>query len=178
MELLDDIRDVLDAFLWPEPDSRQIKKRDRILAAATKRFIVHGYRKTAVEDVARDAGIGKGTVYLYYRNKAELLFHTVALEKRQYLSSLEPLRDASLSPVERLRALVALALAMSRRMPLVNRLTRGDRELEQALSEIDGDLLEYVNHQQSAMVGALIDDATGRSWPAPSSSSGPVCWWI
>jgi TetR/AcrR family transcriptional regulator, fatty acid metabolism regulator protein len=48
-------------------------KRDRILAAATRVFARHGFFGAQVADVARDAGIAAGTVYLYFRGKDDLL---------------------------------------------------------------------------------------------------------
>ncbi|GAB4516617.1 MAG: hypothetical protein Tsb0020_35260 [Haliangiales bacterium] len=47
-------------------------KRAAILDAAVSLFSHYGYRRTSVEDVAKEAGIAKGTVYLYYRNKQAL----------------------------------------------------------------------------------------------------------
>ena len=41
----------------------------KILDAAQKLFNTRGLRKTTVEDIARDAGIGKGTVYNYFDDK-------------------------------------------------------------------------------------------------------------
>ncbi len=41
----------------------------KILGAAQKLFNTRGLRKTTVEDIARDAGIGKGTVYNYFEDK-------------------------------------------------------------------------------------------------------------
>jgi AcrR family transcriptional regulator len=41
----------------------------KILDAAQKLFNTRGLRKTTVEDIARDAGIGKGTIYNYFEDK-------------------------------------------------------------------------------------------------------------
>ncbi len=48
------------------------KKRAAILAAAQVCFSRNGVRRTAIEDVAREAGIAKGTIYLYFASKEEL----------------------------------------------------------------------------------------------------------
>src|ERR1700719_3973000 len=47
-------------------------KRDRILDAAQKLFVRYGVKRTSIDDVAREAGIAKGTVYLSFKTKAEL----------------------------------------------------------------------------------------------------------
>lgn len=52
-------------------------KREAILAAALELFGRYGFRRTSIDDIAREAGIAKGTVYLYVENK-EALFRTLA----------------------------------------------------------------------------------------------------
>lgn len=51
--------------------------RDRILDAAERLLGRFGYRKMTVEDIASEAGIGKGTVYLSFPSKEEVLLSTV-----------------------------------------------------------------------------------------------------
>ncbi len=51
--------------------------RDAILRAATEVFARYGFKKASVDDIARRAGTGKGTVYLHFDSK-EALFATVA----------------------------------------------------------------------------------------------------
>ena len=53
-------------------------KRQRILAAATAVFAERDFHRVLVSEVASRAGVGKGTVYLYFPTKDHL--HRVALE--------------------------------------------------------------------------------------------------
>ena len=48
------------------------KKRQLIMDAALQVFVENGYEKTKIIDVARTAGIGKGTVYEYFESKEDL----------------------------------------------------------------------------------------------------------
>ena len=48
-------------------------KRKMIADAALKVFRKHGYPKTRMLDIAQAAGIGKGTVYEYFKDKADIL---------------------------------------------------------------------------------------------------------
>lgn len=162
---LEHIAAQLDAFLRPQQDDRQARKRERILAAASAQFIAHGYKKASIEDIARQAGVAKGTVYLYYRSKAELLFHAIAREKQQLLYRLAPLREPGLSPLDRLRGYIALGLILNHDMPLVTRLTGGDHEIELAMREVDADVLERINEQQTALTVRLVDEATEGALP-------------
>jgi AcrR family transcriptional regulator len=52
-------------------------KREAILQAALELFGRYGYRRTSIDDIARQAGVAKGTVYLYVENK-EALFRSLS----------------------------------------------------------------------------------------------------
>ena len=47
-------------------------KRAAILDAALKLFSQYGYRRTSIDDIAREAEIAKGTVYLSFKSKEEI----------------------------------------------------------------------------------------------------------
>ena len=55
----------------PAPDERKLRE-ERLLDAATTLLVRWGYRKTTIDDVAREAGVGKGTIYLHWKDKNEL----------------------------------------------------------------------------------------------------------
>ena len=66
----------------PEQPRWERRKQERpaeLLAAALELFTERGYAATRLDDVARRAGVSKGTVYLYYSSKEEL-FKAVILE--------------------------------------------------------------------------------------------------
>ncbi|MGE0564942.1 MAG: TetR/AcrR family transcriptional regulator [Pseudolabrys sp.] len=47
-------------------------KREAILAAALEEFSASGFAATRLDDVAKRAGVAKGTIYLYFRDKDDL----------------------------------------------------------------------------------------------------------
>jgi len=51
----------------------KLERRRRILQAARKVFAQGGYAATRMTDIASAAGVGKGTLYEYFRNKEEIL---------------------------------------------------------------------------------------------------------
>jgi len=57
---------------------------ERVLDAAADLLVRWGYQRVTVEDVARHAGIGKGTVYLHFRTK-DALFLTVLLRSHHHV---------------------------------------------------------------------------------------------
>ena len=51
-------------------------KKEKIIKAAITIFAQTGYAKTRIAEVAEAAGIGKGTIYEYFRSKEDLFFAT------------------------------------------------------------------------------------------------------
>jgi TetR/AcrR family fatty acid metabolism transcriptional regulator len=49
------------------------EKRERILAAAERVFAEHGFFHARVSEIAREAKVADGTIYLYFKNKDDLL---------------------------------------------------------------------------------------------------------
>ena len=49
------------------------EKRERILQGALRAFAQNGFYNTRVSDVASEAGVADGTIYLYFKNKDDLL---------------------------------------------------------------------------------------------------------
>jgi AcrR family transcriptional regulator len=47
-------------------------RREAVLAAALDEFSARGFAATRIDDVARRAGVAKGTIYLYFRDKEAL----------------------------------------------------------------------------------------------------------
>jgi AcrR family transcriptional regulator len=152
----------LEAFVWPAEDQKQQAKRRRILFAASELFIQLGYRKTSIDAIAKRAALAKGTIYLYYGNKAEIVLHAIALEKLTHLKQLvEHIRD-DLTPEDVLRTFIVVAVVMSREMPLTASLLRGDQEISFAMQEVAEPLKVAVGTMRIGAVLELLDDATNH----------------
>lgn len=92
---------------FPDPGMRQTMRRSRrkearpteIIEAASHLFGVKGYSATRLDEVAKRAGVSKGTVYVYFANK-EALFRAVAksaMSSRLDDNKLSPSFDESLA---------------------------------------------------------------------------------
>src|SRR5260370_18840999 len=51
---------------------RAAERREAIIAAAMDEFIAQGFAATRLDDVARRAGVAKGTIYLHFKDKEAL----------------------------------------------------------------------------------------------------------
>lgn len=68
--------------------------RCKILDAARDRMHYYGFKKTTIDEVAADAGVGKGTVYLYFESKEDLaLAILVEFKERTILRMQEIAQD-------------------------------------------------------------------------------------
>ena len=56
----------------PRWERRKEARPQELLASAIELFVERGFASTRLEDVARRAGVSKGTLYLYYANKEDL----------------------------------------------------------------------------------------------------------
>ncbi|AWL05753.1 TetR/AcrR family transcriptional regulator [Massilia oculi] len=56
----------------PRWERRKEARPKELLASAIELFVERGFASTRLEDVARRAGVSKGTLYLYYANKEDL----------------------------------------------------------------------------------------------------------
>lgn len=86
----------------PEESSRRAERRQSIIEAAAKQFATHGYNDCDMECVAAKAGIGKGTLYLYFPGKQELFFACVDLGMKQMQAAVNAAAEAASEPFEKI----------------------------------------------------------------------------
>jgi AcrR family transcriptional regulator len=63
-------------------------KREQILAGATRVFLRDGFAAASMNDITREAGVSKGTIYVYFRDKEDLFVAMVEAKREAFLSSL------------------------------------------------------------------------------------------
>jgi AcrR family transcriptional regulator len=68
---------------------RRAERRQAILAAALKEFSARGFAAARLDDVADAAGIAKGTIYLYFRDKETLFQDLILSEMGPVVATLE-----------------------------------------------------------------------------------------
>jgi AcrR family transcriptional regulator len=71
-------------------------KRERIIEVAQKTFARFGFKKTSIDDVAKGAGVAKGTVYLAVKSKGELYYEVLLRELRDWQAEIVRTIDPSI----------------------------------------------------------------------------------
>jgi AcrR family transcriptional regulator len=104
-------------------------KKENIVCAATQLFARLGFKKTSVDQIAKDAGVAKGTVYLAADTKEDLFYQAVHREVRAYVAEMSKLIDPR-RPADQLLIEVTLAsLRYLDERPLVRGLIFGHHQL-------------------------------------------------
>jgi AcrR family transcriptional regulator len=82
------------------------RRRQQIIVAAKRVFSEKGFNKATMEDIAHEAELSPGTLYLYFKNKEEL-YASLSLRILQYLHiRVEHVNKEELAPEQKMDALV------------------------------------------------------------------------
>ncbi len=85
-------------------------KRESILRAATRVFARNGYFNSKVADIAREADVADGTVYLYFKSKEEILHSIFDQNMAEAIAAGRVLIEKLHDPGEKLRRIAMLHL--------------------------------------------------------------------
>ena len=132
-----------------------IDKRDTILKAAWGLIRHYGYGKTTIDDIAKGAGVAKGTVYLYFRSKAEIMLALTELTNDRIAAELERIARGPGSPEKRLRA--CLMHRILTLYDIVERYPHGSDVISSMLPQIVDRLDRYVRAHGVLLAGILRD---------------------
>jgi len=91
----------------PSLKERQRQERERlILRAAEELLFERGYHDMAIEDLAARVGISKGTVYLHFASKEDLVLALFERGRHDLLQTLDATLSTAATPREKLRAIL------------------------------------------------------------------------
>jgi TetR/AcrR family fatty acid metabolism transcriptional regulator len=93
-----------------ETRERDPEKLQRIVDAAVAVFSERGFHRATMQEVADAAGIAKGTTYLYFASKEQLLEHIFAVALQEYIGLAERVAAMPAPAPERLRRLIVSTL--------------------------------------------------------------------
>jgi TetR/AcrR family transcriptional regulator, fatty acid metabolism regulator protein len=86
---------------------RQRQEREQlILQAAEESLLERGYHDTSIDDIAARVGISKGTVYLHFPSKEDLVLALFDRAIRAFLSAVDETLASAGTPRDKLRAII------------------------------------------------------------------------
>jgi TetR/AcrR family fatty acid metabolism transcriptional regulator len=92
-------------------NSRHSDKYQRILEAAVLVIAEHGYFQSRVSEIAERAGVADGTIYLYFKNKEEILKAAITSAFAEFLQRARRELESLDDPIEQLNRLAHLHLS-------------------------------------------------------------------
>ena len=125
----------------PELPRSSPEKYQRILDAAVAVFAERGFHSSRVSDIATRADVADGTIYLYFKNKEEILMAAIHSAFDAFMKNARTEIATLPSPIDKLRRLAFLhlqAMGSNRNMAIVFQM-----ELRQSVR-----FLEAFSHQQ------------------------------
>jgi len=131
------------------PPRSSPEKYQRILEAAIAVFAERGFHNSRVSDVASRAGVADGTIYLYFKNKEEILMEAINSAFDAFMKHARTEIAAIASPVDKLRRLAFLhleALGSNRNLAIVLQM-----ELRQSVR-----FMEAFSHHQMVEYFAVV----------------------
>jgi AcrR family transcriptional regulator len=155
--------------------------KDSILDATDRLLARYGYRKMTVEDIASEAGIGKGTVYLHFSSKEEVVLSHIDRIVDRLKDRLREIAKSNTTAAERLREMMLTRVLF--RFDSIQHYTQSLNDLLAALrpgllarralyfeaeAQIFGDVLiagrqsgEFSFHDERATAHALLQATNG-----------------
>lgn len=127
-----------------------MNKKHAILEAATKSFTMFGYKATTIDQVAKLAKVGKGTVYNFYHNKEELLQEAVLLMIEEMKKETENNFDPSITFIENVHRAIMRLLKYREQHLLFAKLLEEERQLGtpeviEIIKSINQEIISYVS---------------------------------
>lgn len=86
----------------------ELDKHDQIIEAAVRVFARSGYYNSRVSDIAKEAGIASGTIYLYFKTKDEILVSLFREKMASFVAYLAKAISQEPDALAKLRRLIAL----------------------------------------------------------------------
>jgi AcrR family transcriptional regulator len=131
------------------------RRRQQIIVAAKRVFSEKGFNKATMEDIAKEAELSPGTLYLYFKNKEEL-YASLSLRILQYLHIrvTHVNKEAALTPEQKLSALMEAMYDVYDFDPLII-INMFHLQSSETLKNLSDSLLEEIKDLSQKSIGAI-----------------------
>ena len=141
------------------------RRRQQIIVAAKRVFSEKGYSKSTMEDIAREAELSPGTLYLYFKNKDEL-YASLSLRILQYLNiRLEDVkREKDVEPRKKIAAIKEALFDVYQFDPMIL-INMFHLQSSETLKNLSSPLLENItelSRNSLTILAGIFKDDTGQ----------------
>lgn len=130
---------------------RNKPKYKQIIEAAVPVFAEHGYHNAKVSSIAKQANVADGTIYLYFKNKEDILISVFQEKMGEFIEKIEKVIAGKTSAVEKLIAMVEMHLTLLAADPKLAIVTQFEvrqvnKELRFEISEVLKGYLQIIDN--------------------------------
>jgi AcrR family transcriptional regulator len=131
------------------------RRRQQIIVAAKRVFSEKGFNKATMEDIAKEAEVSPGTLYLYFKNKEEL-YASLSLRILQYLHIRvsHVINQTELDPLAKLAALEEVLFDVYDFDPLII-INMFHLQSSETLKNLSEELIEEIKNLSRNSIGAI-----------------------
>ncbi|WP_026692673.1 TetR/AcrR family transcriptional regulator [Peribacillus kribbensis] len=127
-----------------------IDRKQSILKAASKSFSLFGYKATTMDQVAKIANVGKGTIYTFFHNKEELFKEIVQGLIQEMMNAAEETLDTAATFHENIHNVLYKMLEYRRDHQFMIKLMQekremGTRAVVDMVDEIEEAIITYIS---------------------------------
>ncbi|MCM3570662.1 TetR/AcrR family transcriptional regulator [Neobacillus mesonae] len=135
-------------------------RRKMIVEAATKSFSLFGYKATTMDQVAKLANVGKGTIYTFFKNKEELFEEIISSMVKEMIAEADAVIQPGLPITENVHHALYRLLEFRSKHQLMIKLVQEEKEMGTlAVSE----MLQHVENEIIAYLKSKLDTAVEKS---------------
>jgi AcrR family transcriptional regulator len=131
-----------------------------ILDAAERLFELYGYKKTTIEEIAQEAKIGKGSVYLHFKSKEDIGLCWLSRLHSHIYTSLEETAKGPGTVQERIRELLVRRVEL--RHDVFRKHRRSMDEALSTLKELCREKRENFHRREAELIAELIREGASK----------------
>jgi TetR/AcrR family transcriptional regulator len=130
-------------------DVAVIDRKKLILEAAAKSFSLYGYKATTMDQVAKLANVGKGTIYTFFKTKEELFDEIIKSLIADIRIEVEGAMDDSASILENMNTVLVRVHAFRETHQLTIKLIQEERDMGtqtvvEAMQRVEQSIIQYM----------------------------------
>ncbi|SDN04459.1 transcriptional regulator, TetR family [Bacillus sp. OK048] len=126
-----------------------IDRKRLILEAAAKSFSLYGYKATTMDQVAKLAGVGKGTIYTFFKTKEELFDEIINSLIADIRTEVEGAMDDSAAILENVNRVLVQVHEFRKSHQLTIKLIQEERDMGtqtvvEAMQRVEQSIIQYM----------------------------------
>ncbi|PEQ90300.1 TetR family transcriptional regulator [Bacillus sp. AFS006103] len=132
-------------------------RRKMIVEAATKSFSLFGYKATTMDQVAKLANVGKGTIYTFFKNKEELFEEIISSLVKEMMAEAEAVIEPELPFTENVHRALYRLLEFRSQHQLMIKLVQEETEMgtlavSEMLQHVEDEIIAYLKKKMDLAI--------------------------